>query len=467
MENFRLWPHFRILSNLSTYVLQLTVVATGFFGVGDVCGQQQPHAIEAFKNAKEMLVGYAPGQSESVTVACEQLGIDVIQQYPQGHFLICRWKELAVETVEALKQTPNVRYVEPNYPLSIPQPPQGNNQQARETGDFRDKRSISHGTATGCIPNDPEFAKLWGMKNIHAPEAWCCIQGSRVLVAVIDTGVDYTHEDLKKNMWKNPGEIPADGIDNDGNGLVDDVFGFDYANSDSDPMDDNRHGTHCAGTIGAVGNNGIGVVGVNWYAKIMALKFLSAAGSGSTSNAIRCIDYARIMGAKVMSNSWGGGGFSQALADAISRAEQAGILFIAAAGNSASDNDISPHYPSSYPNQNIIAVASINRMDELSWFSCFGKSSVDLAAPGGTASGVKEDDILSTIPNNQYDFLAGTSMATPHVSGAAVLLMAHPCSQGVPWQSIKNLLLSHARPRPSLQGKCVTGGTLDIRFINH
>ena len=211
--------------------------------------------------------------------------------------------------------------------------------------------------APTIAPNDPTFSQLWGLNNvgqsggvanadINAPEAWNTTTGSRtVVVAVIDTGIDYTHPDLAANAWHNPGEVAGDGIDNDGNGYVDDVYGWDFANNDSNPMDDNGHGTHVSGTIGAVGNNGVGVAGVNWQVSIMGLKFLSGAGSGSTSGAIAAINYAtrmrRDFGINIVAsnNSWGGGGFSTSLRDAIEAGGRAGILFVAAAGNEAGNND--------------------------------------------------------------------------------------------------------------------------------
>jgi subtilisin family serine protease len=201
--------------------------------------------------------------------------------------------------------------------------------------------------------------------------------------------------------------------------------------------------------------------------KIMALKFLRANGSGSTNDAVRCIDYAIAKGAKVMSNSWGGGGFSQALADAIGRAEQAGILFVAAAGNSATDNDADPHYPSSYENQNIISVLAVTPQDSISGFSCFGKNSVDLGAPGGEGKtgGNPKTEILSTVPGNKYEAWAGTSMATPHVAGAAALTWSSPDHKNKTALAIKHLLLSRARKVDGLSSRCVSGGTLDLSFL--
>jgi hypothetical protein len=311
---------------------------------------------------------------------------------------------------------------------------------------------------------------LWGLHNtgqnggtpdadIDAPEAWDTATGSAdVVVAVIDSGVDYNHEDLAANMWTNPGEIPANEIDDDHNGYVDDVYGIDTCNGDSDPFDDNGHGTHCSGTIGAVGDNSIGVVGVNWDVRIMTLKFLSASGSGWTSDAIECLEYGIMMetdygiNLKLTSNSWGGGGFSQSLYDAIEASGNAGMLFVAAAGNSGSNNDANPHYPSSYDLANIIAVAATDRDDDLAYFSCYGPQSVDLGAPG--------QDILSTTPGNSYSIYSGTSMATPHVSGAAALLWSINPSYG--HSDTKGTLLCTVDPLASLAGMVLTGGRLNI-----
>ncbi len=276
---------------------------------------------------------------------------------------------------------------------------------------------------------------------------------------MIDTGVDDDHPDLEANMWINEGEIPGNNIDDDGNGFVDDEHGYDFANNDGDPSDDNGHGTHVAGTVAALGDNSIGVIGVAFGAQIMGLKFLDANGSGFTSDAIGAIDYAVTMGAHVLNNSWGGGGFSQSLLEAIEFADEEGVLFVAAAGNSGTDNDVTPHYPSNYDVPNIISVASTNRFDDLSFFSNFGVQTVDLAGPGS--------EILSTVPGNGYGFKSGTSMATPHVSGAAALLYAQslpfpgdPPTPGV-HLSVKSQLLASVDPLESLTGKVLTGGRLN------
>lgn len=310
---------------------------------------------------------------------------------------------------------------------------------------------------SSVTPNDPSFSQLWGLNStsdvdIDAPEAWDTQRGSAsTLVAIIDTGIDYNHVDLAANIWTNPGEIAGNGRDDDGNGYVDDIHGYDFANNDSDPMDDNEHGTHVAGTIGAVGNNGIGVTGVNWNVKMMALKFLDASGSGYDSDAIRALDYAVRMGAKVSNNSWGGGGSDPALADAINRARTAGHIFVAAAGNEGANNDVTPNYPSNYNYDNIIAVAAVGSTDALPSWSNYGATTVDIAAPGVS--------ILSTLPGNQYGRLSGTSMATPHVTGVVALVMSQ--FPTYTYRQVIDKVLASVDKLPQLNGKVATGGRLN------
>ena len=348
--------------------------------------------------------------------------------------------EVNENAIQGIRRNPNVRYVEPDYEVHI-----------LET------------------PNDPMFNDLWGLHNtgqtggtpdadIDAPEAWDIETGDgNVVIAVIDTGVDYNHSDLASNMWVNESETPNNGVDDDGNGFVDDVYGWDFCNGDKDPMDDYSHGTHCSGTIAAVGNNTKGVVGVNWNASIMALKFLDASGYGSNSDAVAAADYAIMMKLEhyvpliALSNSWGGGGYSQAMADVIDAANDAGILFIAAAGNDGTNNDNLPHYPSSYELPNVIAVAATDHNDALAGFSSYGPESVDLAAPGVS--------ILSTVPGNGYSSSNGTSMATPHVSGVAGLLNAS--LPDITHLEIKQRILNSVDTNPGLAGMMVTGGRLN------
>ena len=379
------------------------------------------------------------------------------------------------QTVEDALKTFNVTdgilYAEPNYEVEV----------------------------VSTFPNDTYFDDLWGMHNtgqtggtedadIDAPEAWDVLTGSSdIIVAVIDTGVDYNHVDLAANMWVNPVEEPNDAngdgrpgvkdVDDDGDGLIDedsadrepgdpgytndlvndddengyndDIHGYDFCTyggkeRDSDPMDDHYHGTHCAGTIGAIGNNNEGVVGVCWNVRIMALKFLSSSGPGWGSDAILCVQYATMMGADVMSNSWGGGGYSQSLKDAIEAAGANDVLFVAAAGNYNSDNDTFPHYPSSYDCNNIVAVMATKHNDAKSSFSNYGATTVDLGAPGSS--------ILSCKLGGGYWSKSGTSMACPHVAGACALLWSK--SPDLTAQGVKDILLDYVDKVESLEGLC-------------
>lgn len=314
------------------------------------------------------------------------------------------------------------------------------------------------------FPNDPDFGSMYNLRNVGqnsgvqgadvaASEAWDTTTGGSVVVAVIDTGVDYSHPDLAANIWTNAGEIPDNGIDDDGNGYVDDWRGWDFCNHDNDPHDDHSHGTHCAGIIAAAGNNGIGVAGVCWTAKIMPLKFMAANGAGSTSEAVNAILYATKMGARVTSNSWGGSGYSKALKDAIEAADNAGVIVVAAAGNSASDNDITAHYPSSYDCKNVIAVAATDNRDLLASFSCYGLASVDIGAPGVA--------IQSAVPGGGYASYSGTSMAAPHVAGAAALEWSH--TPGKSHHQVIADILNGAAPLSSLDGKVASGGRLNLQ----
>ena len=318
--------------------------------------------------------------------------------------------------------------------------------------------------------NDPDYSKLWGLNNtgqtggtadadVDAPEAWGSTTGNvDTVVAVIDTGVDTSHSDLKNNLWTNSGETAGNGIDDDNNGYVDDVNGWDFYHSDAtvyDSGDGDEHGTHVAGTIAAEGNNSLGVVGVNWRAKIIPLKFLGPDG-GYTSDAVKALNYAVAKGAKISNNSWGGGGYSQALLDAINSADASGHLFVAAAGNGGSDgvgdnNDSTPHYPSSYNSANLISVAATDSKDALAGFSNYGSTSVDLAAPGV--------GILSTLPNNTYGSYSGTSMATPHVSGVAALIKSKAPSLND--AQLKDQILKSVDAKSNLSSKIVSGGRLN------
>ncbi len=354
-----------------------------------------------------------------------------------------RWQIQGMSVAEAIAlygNDPAFKYIEPNYIHSF----------------------------NATIPNDSSFDQLWGLNNtgqtggtsdadIDAPEAWDIQTGnSNVVVGLMDSGLDYTHPDLNDNLWTNPGEIPGNGIDDDGNGYVDDVHGYDFAFDDPNPEDNVGHGTHVGGTIGAEGDNGIGVAGVNWNAQIMTLKIGDTYGI-YTFDAIEGLEYATMMkqvygvNVNLTNNSWGGGPYSQALYDAIAAAGAANQLFIAAAGNTGGNTDISPHYPASYNLDNIISVAATDDDDQLSSFSSFGSTSVDLGAPGSS--------VYSTIPGGGYGFKSGTSMASPHVAGVASLIWSDDPTLTA--QQVKDRILATVDPIPALQGKTVTGGRLN------
>jgi len=347
---------------------------------------------------------------------------------------------------------------------------------------------------------DPLYNKQWGMNQMKVRESWSKTSGDpKVVVAVIDTGVDYTHEDLVDNMWRNPGETGVDangkdkatnGIDDDGNGFIDDVVGWDFAGNDNKPYDltaslfdmiisggNPGHGTHCAGNVAARGNNGKGVSGVAPNVKIMALRFITEKGQGTTSDAIKSIKYAIQNGAKVMSNSWGSEGDdpqdsdSQALKDTIQYAQDKGVLFIAAAGNGHqgkgydNDTDAKPGFPASYSHDIIISVAAIDEAGNLGSFSNWGAKSVDIGAPGvkvfsTVTQDVKYTDTVIDIPGLLTATWDGTSMATPHVAGAAALyISAHPEAN---WRDVKSALLNSVKRTGVLNGKVVSGGQLDV-----
>jgi subtilisin family serine protease/PKD repeat protein len=341
--------------------------------------------------------------------------------------------------LEKLKNHPAVAYAEPNYLVNAE-----------------------------VTPNDSRFDELWALNNtgqtggltdadIDASEAWDISTGSSdVVVGVIDTGVDYNHPDLAANAWVNPGEIADDGIDNDNNGYIDDVHGINAITNSGDPMDDAGHGSHVSGTIGATGNNNEGVVGVNHHVAIAGCKFLDAAGSGTTADALKCMDYMVALknngiNVRVLNNSWGGGGSSQAMIDAINASQTADILFVAAAGNSAVDNDSNPHYPSSYNHDSVLSIASTTDSDDMSGFSQWGLTSVDLGAPGSA--------ILSTIPGGGYDSFSGTSMATPHVAGVAALVLS--VNADLTFLELKNVLMNSGDYNSALSGKTVSGKRLN------
>jgi subtilisin family serine protease len=415
--------------------------------------------------ADHVIAKLRPGRTrEELETAASAFGLTVLKamRAPDTYLVQSPAPELNAveEAVGALSQSGIISYAEPDYIVRV---------------------------TAGGIPDDTGFSFQWGMHNtgqfggrpdadIDAPAAWRLGTGSwGVKVGMIDTGIDYTHPDLEPNIWTNPFDVP-DGRDNDANGLVDDVHGWDFYNDDSDPRDDHGHGTHTAGTVGAFGNNGTGVAGVNWLVSMAAIKFMTPLPNGSaagpTSDAVDAIRYATSIGMSVTSNSWGGYSHPpdqvQSLREAIAEANQRGVLFVAAAGNDGNDNDSRPVYPASIDLPNVISVAASGHSDDLVflkrqcarrlWSSNFGANSVDLAAPG--------IEIWSTSPpyldglGLLYKCGDGTSMATPHVAGACALLKAR--EPGLSHLEIKNRILARVDLKPWLGGKLLTGGRLNL-----
>jgi subtilisin family serine protease len=348
--------------------------------------------------------------------------------------------------VSEYQQLAEVEYAEPNFEIELDESPTG--------------------PLEPILPHDPQFNEQWALANsgqrggkkgadISATIAWAITTGSEdVVVAVLDSGVDYNHEDLMENMWRRP-EKMAPYHDNE-LGTIDDEFGYNAVDGISDPMDENGHGTHCAGIIGAEGENNLGIAGVNWKVKIMPLKFMNASGFGNTKDAIEAINYVidrkkEGVNVRIISASWGSTQKSRALEDAIRKAGENGIVFVAAAGNSSTDNDRRPHYPSNYDLPNVISVAALDRNDQLASFSNYGPKTVAIAAPGV--------DILSTWLGNEYEEKSGTSMATPVVSGVAALILAEHPKMSV--AELRKKLLASIDPIAALKGKTVSAGRIN------
>ncbi|HJV67506.1 S8 family peptidase [Ideonella sp.] len=405
---------------------------------------QQPH--RQFVPA-EMLVQFKPGVAQALRqAALDKVGAKFLERLrgdlhrislPQGANLAA--------AVRALHAQDAVDFAEPNW--------------VYQTTKVSDDTYYVNGSLWGMYGDtSPLFQNQYGSQ---AGEAWDAGHFSckGVMVGVIDEGVQYTHPDLKPNHWKNPNEIDGNGIDDDGNGFIDDTHGWDFDANNKSVYDGTQddHGTHVSGTIGGKGRNGIGVAGMCWKIKMLHVKFLGV-GGGTTANAIKSVDYVTDLKQRhslnlvATNNSWGGGGFSQGLKDSIDAAGAADILFIAAAGNNGSNNDSVPFYPASYTSASLIAVASLNSNGTMSSFSNYGATSVDLGAPGA--------GIFSTVPTNSYASYSGTSMATPHVTGAVALYAkTHP---GLTAAQLKAAILNTTTPTASMSGKTVTGGRLNV-----
>lgn len=382
----------------------------------------------------------------------QRLGVEVVDRV-RANMIVVRSPDVsnpgaAEKMRKRLRENPMVSRVEPNFIY-------------RAFG-FRSLKK----------PNDPDLSRTWGLQNTGAADssgtvgiagidigalaAWDFTTGNKsVVVAVIDSGVDFNHPDLNGQAWVNKKELNGKaGVDDDGNGYIDDINGYNFVDDKGDATDDNAHGTHCSGTIGAKGGDGKGLVGVNWDVSIMAVKFLNKDGSGTLASAIKAIDYARANGAKIMSNSWGGGAASELMKTAIADANNAGVLFVVAAGNDTNDNDTTPTYPASYDVENVLAVAAVDNRGAFASFSNYGAKTVHVAAPGV--------NVVSTVLNNLYDSYSGTSMATPHVSGIAALLLAH--NPNMTNLQLKKRIMDSARPLYTLRKRVSTSGMADAYY---
>ena len=370
-------------------------------------------------SAQEILVRFEPGAAQEA--ALDSVGATLVERMPLGGLVRARLEPGASLTAadHALERRSDVFAAGPNRTYEL-----------------------------YATPNDTLYAELWGLDVIGAPLAWDVTQGSNgVVVAVVDTGADVAHPELDANIWTNSGEI-ANGLDDDANGLVDDLQGWDFADHDSNVQDTSDHGTHVAGTIGAEGDNAAGITGVNWRVKVMPLRAGNSTLSGlAIEQAFR---YACAQGARVVNGSFGSPSPDAFIRDAIE--DCPGTLFVFAAGNESGNNDAQPRYPCNYPVENIVCVAASDEADTLAPFSNYGTSNVDLAAPGA--------DILSTVSGGGFEYFDGTSMASPHVAGAAALVLSHrPALTPI---EIKNTLLLSVDKTSAYSGSVKTGGRLNV-----
>jgi subtilisin family serine protease len=400
-------------------------------------------ALKAFNKAGQMVCVWAPKQGDAAVKAVQKLGLVIDLRDDDSGILICKWKgDLKKETLEALHKEAALDYVEPDPQVKL----QGVGPQGKP-GAAAPVKTPKAGLSVRR-PNDPEFGQLYGMEMIRASTAWSTVQVSPVLVAVVDTGVDSNHIDLKGNVRTDLG-IDFTRVDKNGRPT-------------KNPVDENGHGTHVAGTIAAVGNNGVGVTGVCWRAKLVSLRVLDKDGNGSNARTAAGINAAVRLKARVINLSMAGTEDTKVLRDAVTRAEKANVLVVCAAGNvdepdKVLDNDKRPMFAAGYKNANVIAVAAVGKNGALASFSHFGKRTVHLAAPG--------DEILSTTPGSKYGKLGGTSQATPHVAGAAALILGHPDHKNKGAAELRRLILANVRKTQGLKDKCVTGGILDIGFL--
>ncbi|HEY8269825.1 MAG TPA: S8 family peptidase [Pseudobdellovibrionaceae bacterium] len=460
---------------------------------------------------QDLLIKLAPRTTYSMKLFAQFEGKGASVEQLNDQWIHVEGGQLTHKEMQALSKNPAIESIQPNYPIhlledySVRDPllraaimkaaaRQGKNIRALD----KDKKYTDNPdfiSAPQQTPGaDPLFNNQWGMKDIDVADAWKVNIGSpEMIVAVIDTGVDYTHEDLVPNLWINTKEIANNGIDDDNNGYVDDTGGWDFSSDDNKPYDlaveqlqlltggNPGHGTHCAGNVAARSDNGVGIAGVAPNVRIMALRFISDKGAGTTAGAIKAIKYAVDNGAKILSNSWGSEGEdpaegteNQALRDAVQYAQDKGVLFIAAAGNGHkgvgydNDTDPKPSYPATYTHENIISVAAIDVNDNFGAFSNWGLKTVHIAAPGVNVFSTTVGSEYSDVVLDKYGFHAtwdGTSMATPHVAGAAALYWsAHPEKT---WREVKAAILGSAKKIPAATGKLVSEGKLDVNALMH
>lgn len=378
-----------------------------------------------------ILVGFSETSNEwAFDLALRRLNAQVVEEYSNGPSVVQLAPGWNLESAaQRLARIPGVRYAEVDGLL------------------IRD----------AAIANDPMIDSLWGLNqpsdiDIDAPQAWTVTTGRpETVVAVIDSGIDLSHPDLVGRIWVNPGEIPNNGQDDDRNGYADDYNGWNFYARNNDVRDLDGHGTHVAGTIAATANNRTGIAGVAPGVRVMPLKFFGPSNDGAISDAVAAIYYAVDKGAKVINASWGGAGYSRSLEDAIAYANSQGVVFVTAAGNASSNNDLRPTYPPSLALPNVVSVAAIDRDGNLASFSNYGVRTVDVAAPGVS--------ILSTVPGGRYETYTGTSMATPHVSGVVALLASR--SPELSAAELVERVRASAKPLPGLNGKVISGGIVD------
>ncbi len=399
--------------------------------------------------SEEYLVRYEKQQKISVEAAISTYGKLSYFDLSFGSFVkINSDKELSKDDQAQIKNTPGVRYIELN-----------------QTYETQVEPALPQSSATPKM-FDINYSQQWGLKNtsrnsgsifkpgkagedINAEKAWELEMGSgEIVIAVIDTGIKTDHPDLQENIFINEAELDgAEGVDDDGNGYIDDYHGYNFYSDNTNAEDDNGHGTHCAGVIGAIHDNGKQIKGVMKNVKLMPVKFLNSKGSGTLEGAIKSIDYATKMNVHIMSNSWGGGGYSESLLEAINSAEEKGIVFVAAAGNSRNDNDKWPAYPATYENENIISVGAMDPNGKKASYSNYGKTTVDVFAPG--------TNILSTYKNGRLKSLSGTSMATPFISGIVGLILSQNRTSTP--SEIRELIIDSSAKSRSLGGLSIGG----------